>query len=162
MAEIVGVHGVKGMLTLKIFSAAPGALLDYMPLCDAAGLRTFDFLTFQPHKNVYLATLDGVSDRTAAEKLRGVKLYMPRERLPKIKAKDAYYYTDLVGLTAKNPEGGVIGKIVQAANFGAGDLLEIKPLKGASYFLPFTRSIVPDVNVEKREATVIVPPGLLD
>jgi 16S rRNA processing protein RimM len=162
MAEIIGVHGVKGMLKLKVFSDNPDGLLEYAPLCDAEGLKTFHFLTLQPHQNIYLATLEGIKDRTAAEKLRGIRLYVPRDRLPKLKEKDTYYHADLVGLTAKTPEGEILGKIVAVANFGATDLFEIKPVKGASYFVPFTRAVVPNVNIEKREATVIVPPGLLD
>ena len=162
MAEVVGVHGVKGMLKIKVFSDAPEKLMDYMPLCDAAGKKKFAFLTFQPHKNIYLVTLDGIRDRDAAEKLRGTKLYVPREQLPKIKDKNTYYHSDLIGLAAKDAAGVGIGKIIQVANFGAGDLLEIKPLNGASYYVPFTKAIVPVVDIEAREATVIVPPGLLD
>ena len=162
MAEIVGVHGVKGILKLKVFSDSPENLLDYAPLCDAAGKKEFKFLTFHPHQNIYLAQLEGLTDRTAAEKLRGTKLYVPRDRLPEIKDKNTYYYTDLIGLAAKDARGEVIGKIIQVANFGSGDLLEIKPLKGASYYIPFTKAIVPNVDIAKKEATVIVPPGLLD
>jgi 16S rRNA processing protein RimM len=162
MAEIVGVHGVRGMLKVKVFSEAPERLTDYAPLCDAAGKKEFKFLSFQPHQNIYLAALEGISDRTAAEKLRGTKLYVSRERLPEIKDKDTYYHADLIGLTAKEPDGAALGRIINIANYGAGDLLEIKPLKGASFYVPFTKAIVPAVDVKKREATVIVPPGLLD
>ena len=162
MAEIVGVHGVKGMLKLKVFSAAPGDLMKYMPLCDAAGNKKFKFLAFQEHKNIYLATLDGIKDRSAAEKLRGTRLYVPRELLPALKDKNTHYHADLTGLAAKDAAGAVIGKIIQVANFGAGDLLEIKPPKGASYFVPFTAAVVPDIDLKRREATIIVPPGLLD
>ncbi|MFH1159262.1 MAG: ribosome maturation factor RimM [Pseudomonadota bacterium] len=162
MAEIVGVHGVKGVLKLKAFGDSPDKLMEYMPLRDAAGKKEFKFLTFAAHGNIYLATLDGIFDRTAAEKLRGTKLYVPRERLPEIREKDTFYHVDLIGLPAKNPEGDVIGKIVQVANFGAGDLLEIKPVKGASYYVPFTKTVVPKVDMEKREMTVDVPEGLLD
>ena len=162
MAEIVGVHGVKGMLKLKVFSDSPENLPDYAPLCDAAGKKEFTFLTFQPHQNIYLVTLENIKDRDQAEKLRGTKLYIPRDRLPEIKDKNTYYYADLVGLAAKDANGAVIGKIIQVANFGSADLLEIKPLKGASYYVPFTKAIVPNVNIEKKEATVLVPPGLLD
>ncbi|MCE9507774.1 MAG: ribosome maturation factor RimM [Alphaproteobacteria bacterium] len=161
MAEIVGVHGVKGMLKVKVFGDDPGKLVDYQPLCDASG-KKFSFLTFQPHQNIYLAALEGVSDRTAAEKLRGTKLYVPREALPQIKDKNTYYHVDLIGLTAKDADGAIIGKIIQVANFGAGDLLEIKPLQGASYYVPFTKAVVPNVDMAAREATVIVPHGLLD
>lgn len=161
MAEIVGVHGVKGILKVKVFSDAPGNLPDYAPLCDAAG-KEFAFLTFLPHKNIYLATLETIKDCDQAEKLRGTKLYVPRDRLPKIKDKDTYYHVDLIGLTAKDAAGIVIGKILNVANFGGGDLLEIKPVKGASYYVPFTKAIVPQVDIMKKEATVLVPPGLLD
>jgi 16S rRNA processing protein RimM len=161
MAEIVGVHGVRGILKLKVFSDSPETLPDYAPLCDAAG-KEFKFLTFQPHKNIYLATLENIKDCDQAEKLRGTKLYVPRERLPKIKDKNTYYHVDLIGLTAKDAAGIIIGKIINVANFGGGDLLEIKPVKGASYYIPFTKAVVPQVDIAKKEATVIVPPGLLD
>jgi len=161
MAEIVGVHGVKGQLKLKVFSEAPEDLQDYAPLCDAAG-KEYKFLTFSPHKNIYLATLENIKDCDQAEKLRGTKLYVPRDRLPNIKDKDTYYHVDLIGVAAKDAAGIVIGKIINVANFGGGDLLEIKPVKGASYYVPFTKTNVPQVDIAKKEATVIVPPGLLD
>lgn len=162
VAEIVGVHGVKGILKLKVFSETPENLMGYMPLCDAAGNRKYDFLTLLPHKNIYLATLKGLKDRTAAEKMRGTKLYIPRDSLPDIEDEGTYYHADLIGMTAKSPEGETLGRIISVANFGAGDLLEIKPVKGASYYLPFTDAIVPHVDLKAKEATVVIPPGLLD
>ena len=161
LAEIVGVHGVKGMLKLKVFSESPEDLPDYAPLCDETG-KEYKFLSFNPHQNIYLAAFDGVTDRTQAEKLRGTKLYVPRERLPQIKDENTYYHADLVGLVTKDGSGAAFGKIINIANFGAGDLLEIKPLKGASYYVPFTNAVVPQVDIAKKEATIIVPPGLLD
>ena len=162
MAEIVGVHGIKGMLKVKVFGDTNENLMEYMPLCDAAEKKEFSFLTFVPHKNIYLATMDGITDRTTAEKLRGTKLYISRERLPEIDDKDVFYNVDLVGLTAKNQEGDVLGKILQVANFGAGDLLEIKPLEGTSYYVPFTKTVVQKMDIEKQEITVDIPEGLLN
>lgn len=161
MAEIVGVHGVKGMIKLKVFSDNPDDLPDYAPLRDETG-KEYKFLTFNPHQNIYLASFEEIKDRTQAEKLRGTRLYVSRERLPQINDEDTYYHVDLIGLAAKDADGGAIGKIINIANFGAGDLLEIKPLKGASYYVPFTKAVVPHVDIAKKEATVIVPPGLLD
>ncbi|MBU6475208.1 MAG: 16S rRNA processing protein RimM [Alphaproteobacteria bacterium] len=167
MAEIVGVHGVRGMLKLKIFSDAPEKLAGYAPLCDAAGQPAFSFASLQPHGNIWLAALEGVGDRAAAEKLRGTKLYVPRDRLPQIADEHTYYHVDLIGLAVKDENGDTIGKIVAVANFGGGDLLDIKPQKdgkskSASFYLPFTRANVPHVDLGKKEATVIIPPGLLD
>ncbi len=162
MAEIVGVHGVKGMVKLKVFSETPEILPDYAPLLNAQGEEVFELLTYAPHKNVWLATLEGVTDRTQAEKLRGTKLYVPRDELPEIEDDHTYYHADLIGLTAKDAGGAEIGRIVNVANFGAGDLLEIKPLTGATYYIPFTTEIVPAIDVKARTATVLVPAGLLD
>lgn len=162
LAEIVGVHGVRGVLKLKVFCDNPDDLPKYAPLCDAAGTREFTFTGFQPHQNIYLAAVEGLADRTQAEKLRGTKLYVPRDRLPSIKDDNTYYHVDLVGLSVKDEQGAPLGKTVKVENFGAGDLLEIKPLKGASYYLPFTKATVPSIDIEKKEMIAIIPPGLLD
>jgi 16S rRNA processing protein RimM len=162
MAEIVGVHGVRGVLKLKVFCDNPDDLPDYAPLCDAAETREFTFTSFQPHQNVYLAQVDGLTDRTAAEKLRGTKLYAPRDRLPSLKDEDTFYHIDLVGLAVKDESGTPLGIVLKVENFGGGDLLEIKPLKGASYYLPFTKANVPNIDVAKKEITVVIPHGLLD
>jgi 16S rRNA processing protein RimM len=162
MAEVVGVHGIKGWVKLKIFSADPEGLADFAPFYDATGKRTFDLLAVHPHGNIFLGVFDGVNDRNAAEALRGVKLYLPRENLPDIDADDTFYHVDLIGLAAQWPDGRPMGKVVNVANFGAGDLLEIRPLRGASFYVPFTNEIVPDVNMAQKIVTVNPPPGLLD
>ncbi len=162
MAEIVGVHGIRGFVKVKAFTENPGLLAEGPPLCDSTGEKTFPFLSFQQHGNIFLAQVEGVSDRNAAEKLRGTKLYAPRAALPEITAKNTYYHSDLVGITAYNDKREVIGRVLAVANFGAGDLLEIKPPKGNSFYLPFTGTVVPHVDVAKKEMTVEVPHGLLD
>lgn len=162
MAEIVGVHGIKGMVKLKVFSDNPDGLADYAPLCNSEGEPAFTFLSFQQHGNIWLAQLEGISDRTAAEKMRGTKLYVPRSRLPKITQENTYYHNDLIGLAARLQDGSDLGRIVNVANFGAGDLLEIKPPKGPSFYLPFTNKNVPEIDIEKKLAVIDLPEGLLD
>ena len=65
-------------------------------------------------------------------------------------------------MAAKDAKGKAFGTIIKIENFGAGDLLEIKPVKGASYYVPFTKTNVPSVDIAKKEAIVVVPEGLLD
>jgi len=162
MAEIVGVHGIKGVVKLKLFGDNPAALTDYAPLCDSSAKKTFKLLSLTQHGNVYLAEIEGVKDRTAAERLRGTRLFLPRAELPDLKTDKTFYHADLIGLAAKDASGAPMGRVVTVANFGAGDLLEIKPLKGASYYLPFTDACVPHIDTAKKEITIAVPPGLLD
>lgn len=160
MAEIVGVHGIRGMVKLKVFSDAPEGLPGYAPLCDSEG-NPFAVLSVKQHGGVWLAELEGVADRTAAEKLRGTKLYFPREKLPEIRDTNTYYHADLIGLAAQFPDGRDMGRIVAVANFGAGDLLEIKPPQGNSFYVPFTNRNVPEINLENKLAVIDPPEGLL-
>jgi 16S rRNA processing protein RimM len=162
MAEIAGAQGVKGAVKLKTFGDDPGALVDYPPLTDTKSGRTYQIDTIAPHGNIWIATIEGIADRTAAEKLFGTKLYLSKAELPKIKKKDTYYHADLIGLSAVKKDGEALGTIIAVANFGAGDLIEVKPPKGQSFYVPFTKAAVPDVDLEKKTVTIDPPPGLLD
>jgi 16S rRNA processing protein RimM len=161
MGEVVGVHGVKGMVKMKIFAQEPTSLCSLSPLSDASGKKKYTLLSVQPHGNTFLVAIDGISDRTAAEKLRGLILHVPREKLPTIKDKKTFYHADLIGLAARGTDANKIGTIINVANFGAGDLLEIKPLKGASFYLPFTDAAVPDVQLAAGFVVIDPPEELL-
>lgn len=162
MAEIVGVHGVKGLVKLKVFGNDAEALLDYETFTDAAGKKSYTLSDIQPHGTIYLAAIEGLSDRTAAEKMRGTILHIEKSALPEIEEEDTFYHVDLIGLAASWPDGRAMGKVVGVANFGAGDLVEVKPIKGASFYVPFTNDAVPHVDIAKKEITIDPPPGLLD
>ena len=71
----------------------------------------------------------GVSDRDAAERLTNLKLFVPRERLPP-PAADEFYHADLIGLRAVTADGDEVGTVVAVHDFGAGDLLELRPQAG--------------------------------
>jgi len=155
IAEIIGVHGIKGMLKLKVFSDNPEDLTDYMPLYSFDGKTEFDFKKLQPHKNIYLTTLKNINSCNDAEALRGTKLYIKKDILPVIEEDNSYYIADLIGLTAKSPDDDNLGEVVNVVNFGAGDLLEIKYKNEQSYYIAFNNNSVPKVNLEKKEITII-------
>lgn len=161
MADIVGVHGIKGQVKLRLAGDNPKILIK-APLFDAKGAPSLTVTKISLHGSIHVAEIEGVSDRSAAEKLRGHKLYMPRDTLPKIKKKNTYYHADLIGLTAHHAEGHEMGKVIAVANFGAGDLLDIKPPRGNSFYIPFNNECVPDVDLEGGTVTIDPPPGLLD
>lgn len=157
IAEIVGVHGIKGQLKLKVFSESPEDIEEYLPLCSSDGKHEFDFKNLHPHKNVYLANLDDIKDRTAAEQLRGTKLYISRDRLPDTDNHETFYQIDLIGLKAVSPDGEELGKVIDIKNFGAGDILEIAPVGAKSYYVAFNNNFVPEVNLEKNEIIIDLP-----
>ena len=161
MAEIVGAQGIKGLVKLKVFGDDPLKLTGYGPLSAPDG-KTYTLNSVTPHGSIWIAEVKGVTDRTVAEKLRGTRLHMDRALLPKIKKENTFYHADLIGLAEKYPDGKPMGKVITVANFGAGDLLEIKPIKGSSFYVPFTNAIVPEVNMTEKTVTINPPLGLLD
>ena len=165
VAEIATVHGVRGLVKLRSHCEDPDLIDGICPLFTSPdGEQTLD-ITLEREIGAYmwLASVDGITDRTAAEKLRGTKLYLPREEFPDIDEERSYYHIDLVGLEARDQSGQIIGKVFNVANFGAGDLLEIKPSAGGqTYYLPFTDTYVPQVDIKGGFVTIFPDPDLID
>lgn len=152
-------HGVRGELRLQSFTADPLSIAGYGPLTDRCGTRTIALLSLRPQgKDMLVARVEGVTDRTGAEALTGVELYVSRSKLPPPEDEDEFYLADLVGLVAETRDGRLIGTIVAVRNFGAGDILEISPAAGGETLMfPFTRAVVPVVSVAAGRV-VIEPP----
>jgi 16S rRNA processing protein RimM len=163
VARIGAAHGIRGEVRLRSFTADPLAAKNYGPLETEDGTRTFTIEALRPQKDFLVARLAGIGDRTAAERLRNVSLYVARDRLPPAEA-DEFYHADLIGLAVETTDGRPLGTVIAVHNFGAGDLLEVKPAAGAALMLPFTQSAVPVVDIAGRRIVVAqwdeqAPPG---
>ena len=109
-----------------------------------------------------IARIKGVTTREAAEALNHTKLYIARALLPE-RDEEEWYHADLIGLAAIDRQSEPIGTVVAVQNFGAGDLIEIKPKAGGpTVLVPFTRETVPEVDVEGGRLTLVPPEGLFD
>ena len=109
-----------------------------------------------------VATVEGVDSRDAAAALAGVRLFVPRSRMPE-PAEGEFYHHDLIGLDARTPDGRLLGTVRALADHGAGSLLEIARAEGAGTFLvPFTTAVVPVVDVAAGKLVVDPPDGMLD
>ena len=98
-----------------------------------------------------LASIENCNSRESAEDLKGTELWISRDDLPELDNQDEFYIDDLKGLTALNQEQEQIGSIIAVQNYGAGDLLEIKPQSGSSYFVPFQNEYIIDINLEDKK-----------
>ena len=150
-------HGVRGLVHVHSYTAEPADLAGYGPLVDERG----GAWTLRWQSEGVAELRDGagqaVADRSAAERLTNMRLFVPRERLPPTEA-DEFYLADLIGLAAVDPEGRVLGQVGEVHDYGAGVSLEIAPVEGgAALLLPFTRSAVPEVDLAARRV-VVVPP----
>jgi len=161
VARIGAPHGVRGEVRLTAFGDDPAALLGYGLLAGKDG-RTIRIAGLKTVGERLIARLKGVADRTAAEALTGLELYVARDRLPPPEDDDTFYHADLVGLAAETVAGEVLGTIVAVPNYGAGDLLEIAPPRGVTLLVPFTKAVVPTIDLAGRRVLVDPPPGLLD
>ena len=157
LGHIAGAHGIRGEVLIKTYTEAPENVGAYGPLSDEGGTRTFNLKSARATSKGVVARLQGVDDRNAAEALKGIALYIERERLPAA-ADGEFYHADLIGLAAVDGDGKPLGEIVAVQNYGAGDLLEIR-LAGASKteLVPFTDAAVPEVDIAARRVVVILP-----
>ena len=153
---IVGAHGIKGAVRLKSYTTDPADVQSYGPVEDESGQRRFSLSVIGEAKGVVTVRIPGVTDRNAAEALKGTRLYVARDVLPEPE-EDEFYYSDLAGLKATLEDGTPFGTVKAVFDAGAGDILEIARPEGESVLLPFTRRVVPVVDIAGGRV-VIDPP----
>jgi 16S rRNA processing protein RimM len=156
VAQIGAPHGVRGEVRLWTFTADPMAVARYGPLETEDGKRVFEIERVRPAKGHLVARLRGIDSREAAETLTNTKLFVPRERLP-APEDDEFYHADLVGLRVDDEDGNEIGAVIAVHNFGAGDILEIQPPEGGTMMLPFTETVVPEVDIAGGRLVIVLP-----
>lgn len=154
-------HGVRGEIRIRSHTADPLDIAAYGPLETEDG-RTLRIRTVKPGKGVVVATFEGITDRNAAEALKNLRLYVDRDRLPEPE-EDEWYHADLIGLAVVGKDGSEIGTVTAAHDFGGGDLLEVALTETRrTVFIPFTRAVVPEVDVVAGRLVVDPPPGLFE
>lgn len=144
VGAIAGSFGVRGEVRLKSFCADPAAIADYGPVSTEDG-RSFKISLTRPVSGGLGARLSGVATKEEADALRGTRLYVSRERLPAL-GDDEFYHSDLIGLEVRDTGGALLGKVIAVHNHGADDIIEVQG-KGESLLLPFTRAVVPTVDL---------------
>ena len=148
VGAIAGSFGVKGEVRLKSFCSNPVDIQLYSPLL-AENKKTYTLNIINPIKNGFTARLSGITSKGEADSLRGLKLYVNRSRLPTL-PDDEYYYSDLIGLLVLDTGGEHLGTVSAVLNHGAGDIIEIKTICDTNLLLPFTKEIVPTIDVVKQ------------
>jgi 16S rRNA processing protein RimM len=145
VGAVAGGFGVQGEVRLKSFCAEPAAIAGYGPLVTEDG-RSFGVRLLRPVAGAFAARLTGVESREQAEALKGTRLYAPRDRLPML-AEDEFYHADLIGLAVFDAGGARLGAVRAVLDHGAGAILEIARPGAPELLLPFTRAVVPTVDL---------------
>jgi 16S rRNA processing protein RimM len=142
--------GLKGEVRLKSFTAEPEAIARYNPLTTPDGrvLRIVSVRSLPGTADMLVARVEGITTREAAEALNRVTVSVPRDRLPEPEEGE-FLLADLIGLKVETPDGTVHGEVVDVANYGAGDIVEVKLAAGGpTVLVPFEEAFVPEVDLE--------------
>ena len=156
VARVAGAFGVKGEIRISTFTEDPLVLGHYRDLLAENGTPALTVTVVRPAKGGVVARAKEVATREQAEALRGLRLFIPRDRLPPVEDNE-FYLADLIGLAAETAEGAPLGVVKAVNDFGAGDLLEIQPPHGPGWWLPFTRAAVPHVLLTEGKLIVVKP-----
>ena len=158
VGAIAGAFGVAGEVRLKSFCTVPEAIATYGPLYIEDGSRSYKVKLTRPVAGGLGARLSGVATKEDADSLKGTTLWVSRDRLPAA-GDDEYYHADLIGIEVRDTGGALLGRVSAVHNHGAGDLLEVAGPDG-TLLLPFTKAIVPTVDLAAGRIVADPPEGL--
>ena len=165
VGRIADAWGIKGWFKVLPYSADPEALFSskrWYLLPTERGAQTFTGVAqlsvkeAKDHSNTVVATAHGVDDRTAAEALRGSRIFVSRSSFPTAD-KDEYYWVDLIGLDVINREDVALGVVNELLSTGAQTVLVIEYQedgKTCERMIPFVAAYVDDVDLKARRIRV--------
>ena len=157
IAKIVAPHGIRGLVKIIFYTDDPANIASYGDIFDKTESRTFQIQIKSQQKQLFLTAIAGVEDRTAAEELAGLKLYVARDSLPEPEEEN-FYINDLLNMDVHNTAGELIGTVENIENFGAGDIIEIKFKEtNKTQCYSFTKQNFPHVDVKNRNITFSAP-----
>ncbi len=159
LGQIGAAHGVSGEVRLRSFTSDLDAIADYGPLETEDG-RVFAIESLRPAKDYFVARLAGIHDRDAARALANTRLYVSRDRLPRLERPDEFYHADLIGLAVVDTAGKNLGTVIGIHNFGAGDLIEVRPGdRAGTEMIAFNEINVPVVDIRAGRIVIARSPA---
>jgi 16S rRNA processing protein RimM len=164
VGQIVRPHGVRGEVMVAPSTDEPGdrfavgAVLPTEP-ASAGPLRVE---AARPHQGRLIVAFTGFADRDAAQRLRGVRLWVDSTDLPEPEDPDEFHDFQLIGLAGVDPAGQRLGEVVRVEHGPAGDMLVLRTAGGRDTLVPFVRDIVPEVDLAGGRLVLTPPEGLLE
>lgn len=162
VAQIAGAFGVKGEARVRSFTEIPEAAFSYGPLTDANGRVVLTPVKHRRLNEGFGVTTAEKKQREEWEAMRGTLLHAPRAVLPEPAEEEGeVYVADLIGAEVFHVDGRRLGVAKAVHDFGAGDLVEVQPEAGQTYFLPFTEDVFTELDMAARILRVDPDPALL-
>ena len=131
---------------IKSFTDKPKGIAAYGPVCTDEG-KSLTLKVTGEAKGVVIARSEGVANRSQAEALKGQRLYVSRQALPRTEDEDEFYHADLIGLDVVDETDIICGTVIALYDFGAGDMIDMRRPDGRTILLPFTTDMVTEVDI---------------
>jgi 16S rRNA processing protein RimM len=153
MGRVLGAFGVQGWIRVRPYTQSPGGLGEFARwvVRSPQGWREVAVEEFELHAKGPVARLAGCADRTAAERMRGVEIAVPRAALGEAE-EGTLYQVDLLGLEVRDEQGRVLGEVDGFIETGGASVMVVKG--GTQRLIPFVADYVKAVDREARRITV--------
>ena len=148
----VGVHGIKGEMKLKSYTEIPENIFSYKELFAENSNKPINLVFVRKVKNSFICRIENIITRNDAEKLRGLKLFINRNKLSKL-SDDEFYQADLLGFQVYNLKRESFGSIISFNDFGGGLLVEVNK-NDKLFYLPMSSKFLKDINYVKKEVVL--------
>lgn len=155
-------HGLRGEVGVEVRTDVPEVRFAVGRTVFLADGDSLVVESSRPHGRVLLVTFEGVSDRTAAEALRGQLLFVEADDVVAMTEPDTYFDHQLIDLMVHDPHGLLLGKVSEVVHLPGQDLLAVTLEAGDEVLIPFVSEIVTNVDLAAGVLTVDAPEGLLD
>jgi len=156
-------HGVRGEVVVEVLSDHPDRFAPGSSLSAEwpdGRRRTLTVAARRPHKEALLVTFEGVRDRDEAALLRGGHLQIDRQAVAPAPP-DTWYYYELLGCRCIDATAGDLGEVVDLVEDGGGLLLIVDGARG-QLPIPFVKSFLRQVDVDRGVVELALPPGLIE
>lgn len=155
MGRIAAAHGIRGWVKVQPYTEYLDSLANYSTWWvgqEDGPWHELEVQQCEVHNRTLAAQLPDCPDRTAAEKLKGLLIAVPRSSLPQ-HSDDEYYWSDLIGLAVVNEAGEALGTVANLLETGANQVLSVKG-EGREILIPFVSTAIKQVDVKNRTIRV--------
>lgn len=159
IGKIVNVVGLKGEVKVYNYSDSDEIYRTTEAVYVGDDLVGIENVRLQ--KNMVILKLAGISDRDGAEAVRGKELFITESDLPEL-PEGQYYIRDLIGMTVKEENGEILGKVSDVLQNTAQDIFEVENADGRKILIPKVDQFVLEIDKAAGEIRVRLIEGMLD
>ena len=156
----VGVHGIKGEVKLKSFTEIPENIFSFNEIFIESSENPVKLRLIRKLNQTFVCKIENIETRTDAEYFKGLKLFISRKSLPKLKNNEFYHF-DLLNFAVYNLNKESFGKVISFQDFGAGLLVEVKK-NNKTFYLPMGKNFLKKIDYKYKQIILDLEKDLIE